>query len=499
MKRILCLGACLAVLLAAAPSLPAQDDRAVFELGGPVTRVVPHVIEMGDLWMTYEKEFSPEGTLQKIGGFYTVKDGKTGDHELKRDESGRLVEVSSVEGDGLRIIRYHYDREGRVYSEDWIFENIDFDTEVQTGSVRFSYDDYGNKIRADIRYTDGTPSETIIYSYNKFDENGNWVSRTMDGPGKYENYTETREIEYGEAKPVLAEAPSVLEDPTEPEPVQEPDSGTPRSRDSMEWLDFLALLLVIAIPFAICHILYVLLFEDRKIVPHTVDDFKQMRRLTGRPEELPEEEGNEIPKALAQVWLSFTQLETEEGPQVVPTTRKHIVAARKGLLACVDSAPTDPETVAFYNDCVEHYKACRKRSFTGSKLFIIISALIYVAIFFLAEHDWKMILFGSLNIAFYILAALEPEFVFQTKMLKGKDVSKPSAMTRVMAGLLGFAVAGESYRTITKWSDGTTTSEDDHTGFFLQLMFGIALMLVVSYFMFVVSMINYLRNYVLYR
>ena len=139
MKRTLCLWACQAVLLAAAPSLPAQDDRAVFELGGPVTRVVPHVIEMGDLWMTYEKEFSPEGTLQKIGGFYTVKEGKTGDHELKRDESGRLVEVSSVEGDGLRIIRYLYDREGRVYSEDWIFENIDFDTEVQTGSVRLYF------------------------------------------------------------------------------------------------------------------------------------------------------------------------------------------------------------------------------------------------------------------------------------------------------------------------------------------------------------------------
>ena len=499
MKRFLCLWTCQTFLLAAAPFLPAQNDRAVFELGGPVTRVVPHVIEMGDLWMTYEMEFSPEGTLQKIGGFYTVKEGNTGDHELKRDERGRLVEVSSTEGDGLRIIRYHYDGEGRVSGEDWLFENIDFDTEVQMGSVRFSYDDYGNKIRADIRYNDGAPSETITYSYDKFDDAGNWVTRSINWPGKYENYQETRDITYGEALPVLTEASPVADNPARSEPIQEPVSDNPNPHRTWGWAEILGLLLLLAIPFAVGHILYVLLFEDRKIVPHTVEEFRHMRRLTGRPADLPEEQGYEIRKALAQTWLSFSQVETEKGPQVIPTNRKQIDAARNGLLACLESAPTDPETVDFYNDCVEHYKACRKRVFTGSKLFIIISALIYVAIFFLAEHDWRMILFGSLNIAFYILAALEPAFVYQTKILKGKDASKPGAMTRVMAGLLGFAVAGESYRTITKWSDGTTTSEDDHTGFFLQLMIGFVLMFVVSYFMFVVSIFNYLRNYVLYR
>jgi hypothetical protein len=501
MKRILCLWACQTALLSAATSLLAQNDRAVFELGGPVTRVVPHVIEMGDLWMTYEMEFSPEGTLQKIGGFYTVREGKTGDHELKRDESGRLVEASSTEGDGVRIIRYHYDDEGRVSGEDWLFENIDFDSEVQTGSVRFSYDDYGNKIRADIQYADESPSETITYSYDKFDDHGNWVSRTMNWPGKYESHTETRDIEYGETKPVLTEAPPVVEEPTEPEPVQGPmqESDSQSSRETWGWAEFLGLLLVLAIPFAICHILYVLLFEDRKIVPHTVEEFKQMRRLTGRPEDLPEEEENRIRRELAQVWLSFTQIETEDGTQVIPTNRKQIVAARKGLLACIESAPTDPDSVNEYNDCVEHYKACRKRSFTGSTFFIIISALVYVAIFFLAEHEWRILLFGSLNIAFYVFATLEPAFVYQTKLLKGKDMSKPGAMTRIMAGLLGFAVAGESYRIITKWSDGTTTTEDDHTGFFVQLLIGFALMIVVSYFMFVVSLINYLRNYVLYR
>lgn len=499
MKRVLCYWACLMLPLFLAHSLQAQDDRAVFELSGPVTRVVSHVVDMGDLWMTYELGFSQEGTLQTIDGFYSLRDGGSGDYELKRGDNGRISQVSSTEGDGLRVIRYHYDREGRVTGQDWIFENIDFDTEVTTGSVQFSYDDYGNKIRADIQYTNGAPSESILYSYDKFDEYGNWVSRTMNWPGKYENYTETRDIEYGETKPILAEPTPAVEDPTDPELAPEPVSDAPRSRESWGWVEFFELLLVIAIPFALCHILYVLLFEDRLIVPHSVEEFKQMRRSTGRPEELPEEEENRIRRALAQVWLSFTTVETEDGTQVIPTNRKQIVAARKGLLACVESAPTHSDSVDYYNDCVKHYKACRKRVFTGSKLFIIISALIYVAIFFLAEHDWRMILFGSLNIAFYILAALEPAFVYQTKILKGKDASKPGAMTRVMVGLLGFAVAGESYRTITKWSDGSTTSEDDHTGFFVQLMIGFVLMLVVSYFMFVVSIFNYLRNYVLYR
>ena len=195
MKRFLCFWACQVLLLTLAHSLQAQDDRAIFELKGSVSQVVPDVIDMGDPWMTYQLAFSPSGKLLKVN-LFDINDPRNGSYELKRDGSGRIVELSSVEGEGLRVIRYRYDAAGRVTGQDWLYDNIDFDEVIEMGGTSISYDKDGNKVKVTIKYPDGRPSETVTYTYLKFDEAGNWTSRKMTRPGQYENHTETRTIRY---------------------------------------------------------------------------------------------------------------------------------------------------------------------------------------------------------------------------------------------------------------------------------------------------------------
>lgn len=185
----------MTLMLLAAGSLQAQNDLALFELKGPVAKVVPDIVDTGDLWMTYFLEFSPEGKLQKAQHF-SVLDPKNGSYEVKKDASGRIVQLDAVEGEGIRIVRYHYDGSGRVTGQDWSYDNIDFDEVFDMGKTRITYDGNGNKVKVVIEHADGTPAETITYTDYQFDARGNWISRKMTWPLQYENHVETREITY---------------------------------------------------------------------------------------------------------------------------------------------------------------------------------------------------------------------------------------------------------------------------------------------------------------
>lgn len=185
----------MTLMLLAAGSLQAQNELALFELKGPVAKVVPDIVDTGDLWMTYFLEFSPEGTLQKAQ-YFSVLDPRNGSYEVKKDASGRIVQLDAVEGEGIRIVRYHYDGSGRVTGQDWSYDNIDFDEVFDMGKTRITYDGNGNKVKVVIEHSDGTPSEIITYTDYQFDARGNWISRKMTWPGQYDHHLETREITY---------------------------------------------------------------------------------------------------------------------------------------------------------------------------------------------------------------------------------------------------------------------------------------------------------------
>ena len=67
-----------------------------------------------------------------------------------------------------------------------------------------------------------------------------------------------------------------------------------------------------------------------------------------------------------------------------------------------------------------------------------------------------------------------------------------------LAAVFGFIASAQTVRTVTKWSDGTKTVEDDHSQHWIFLIIGLAILAMIAFFLALWGFFNYIRNYVLY-
>lgn len=217
MKCFTCFLFSIMLMLASSCSLKTQDDRAVFDLKGPVAEVKPKGVNelIWDDYMAYPLSFSESGELLKIGSEEVSGPNNPG-YEFKRSKTGRLLSLTSVAGDGDRTLRYNYQKRGmlinfaasifpslkryennkfgRLTGYDELYENLD-NGEVSEGCrVSIGYDRYGN--RAWVTVINEGKAETVTYSSYEFDEVGNWISRKIFWRGHSENKFETRKITY---------------------------------------------------------------------------------------------------------------------------------------------------------------------------------------------------------------------------------------------------------------------------------------------------------------
>ena len=143
-----------------------------------------------------ETELTPEkklGDTNKGGNELYVVTWQDSPNTVK--EIGRLREISSVAGDGMCIVRFQYNKSGRIIGQNIIYENEDTDAVYQGPRISFSYDEKGNRVKATIKSSD-SPTETITYTDYQFDEAGNWISRKASGSGQSGSKIETRKITY---------------------------------------------------------------------------------------------------------------------------------------------------------------------------------------------------------------------------------------------------------------------------------------------------------------
>ena len=60
-------------------------------------------------------------------------------------------------------------------------------------------------------------------------------------------------------------------------------------------------------------------------------------------------------------------------------------------------------------------------------------------------------------------------------------------------------IAGaKTYKTVTKWSDGTTTTDTDNSETGIALIIALVVFVFLTFFLWVIAIWNYLRNYVLH-
>ncbi|MBO4738691.1 MAG: hypothetical protein J5606_03925, partial [Bacteroidales bacterium] len=346
-------------------SVVAQNDRATFGLCGNVTKVESSINDIGDLWSTYKLEFSAEGTLMFVNGLNVDADAFNYEYSITRDNNNRISEVTSVEGDGIRKIKYIYGNNGQVVSQKYYYENIDNDVTIEAGTAQFVYDFDG--YLTTIKYTDAETKKTenITYSYKKFDDNGNWVLRTVNYPSLgLNNAEETRSCSYesaGAANTISSTA------------------GVQKDADSV-WMIILGVVLsiilvaILGAPFV--YIIYVLCFRNRKIVLKTLGDFEQYREKMGLPLASTDEENETVLQMLDNVRNSLTPVVNENGEtELMITNKQQMEDYRNVLLQIIEIAPTNEECINEYNKYADVFKILNKRQFTGSKTYLIIGSI----------------------------------------------------------------------------------------------------------------------------
>ena len=260
-KSVVCIALIAIVSIFFSP-LYAQDDRATFGLKGNVTKVSPDhgnqsVYPIGEnKWVTYDLVFSSTGKLEEVKGMHVTSESFAYEHEIQRDSKNRISQLSSVAGEGVQWVVFHYDTKGRVSSEDYIYENLDTGEKENVGNVVYYYDDNDNMVKAVVYDKYEAKANTMKYTYKKTDESGNWTERVVNCPDLgLNNQQETRTLSY------TKEVGAVSEDDSAIEPSQTGTDGVSvpnQSKKRSFWDILFGILLVAALIFMIVYMGYIL-------------------------------------------------------------------------------------------------------------------------------------------------------------------------------------------------------------------------------------------------
>ena len=108
--------------------------------------------------------------------------------------------------------------------------------------------------------------------------------------------------------------------------------------------------------------------------------------------------------------------------------------------------------------------------------------------------------FMLLNICGYYFASQETQFMINAKELKEAGSSNNSKLMTVLIAMgIGVLFSGQTYKTVTKWSDGTTSTDYDNSEHLVAFILGMIIIAVLAFFMFAVALVNFVRNYLIYK
>ena len=250
------------------------------------------------------------------------------------------------------------------------------------------------------------------------------------------------------------------------------------------------------------HMVYVRYFK-KGFPTYDVSYFEEIRSLTS-PEMLPQGKDDnalldEIQNANSLFHVedtykdgtTFMCVEKKSEMKKAMATYKNIVAA----------APTNQTVVDELNVLVNHINENNVRHhFHGSKTLLWIAGvvgLIFTIVMFCGGSGsfWSgfgTMMFFGVNIYLYILACQGPAWLMAKRLRKNSG----HASTGIFAAVLAMIGGTKTVRTVTEWSDGTTTSEDDNSQHFIAWGIGLIVVVMMAFFLAAFALWNYLRNYV---
>jgi len=239
------------------------------------------------------------------------------------------------------------------------------------------------------------------------------------------------------------------------------------------------------------HILYELFFK-KKFKSYTVNDFRELRISNGEQEYASKEENEEAENILKSVFDSWTVVDTTQDEEFRDLHKSKQVKKSTELLNTVISVcPTDEHIVNRLNELSNAVNLANKREFNGSIKLIIIVPIVF-ALFSFMSGSWSSVPYFAGSIIFYVLSSFTPLFVINRKRFKGHD-GKGSFMSSFIGGLFGTIAAAKTVKYINKDTNEVVDTDNSETWWAMGFTF--VILVLISFFVVFIALINYIRNY----
>jgi hypothetical protein len=205
---------------------------------------------------------------------------------------------------------------------------------------------------------------------------------------------------------------------------------------------------------------------------------------------MTKEEVDELNTKLDSIDTIWGEIADSKGNMVVyPHSRKSLNQSLEILNAAIALNPDNKDIVTKINDYNEVLNHALSRQFTGSKALIAIAVIIGLFMG-LGTGIYAATVATITTVVAYIFASRTPNFMLIEQI--SKSGSKP---TTLIKRLLVTIVTGVS---AVKATNGNGRGADDnHTWYSIVLI--VVLTLVLAFLLPVITLVNYLRNYLIYK
>lgn len=252
--------------------------------------------------------------------------------------------------------------------------------------------------------------------------------------------------------------------------------------DVKRWVVFITLFVIVLAIAA--HTIYLLATTKKLKENYTVEAFRKNRTAAGLGA-MTKEEVDELDTKLDSIDTIWGEIADSKGNMVVyPHSRKSLNQSLEILNAAIALNPDNKDIVTKINDYNEVLNHALTRQFSGSKTIIAIATILGLILGF-GTGFYMAIVATIVTVLAYILASYTPNFMLIEQIARNGKRST-SLVKRLLLALIGSV-------TVANQND---KDKSERWVSYLLLFVGT---IVMAFLLPIIALVNYLRNYVIYR
>ena len=252
--------------------------------------------------------------------------------------------------------------------------------------------------------------------------------------------------------------------------------------DVKRWVVFITLFVIVLAIAA--HTIYLLATTKKLKENYTVEAFRKNRAAAGLGA-MTKEEVEELNTKLDSIDTIWGEIADSKGNMVVyPHSRKSLNQSLEILNAAIALNPDNKDIVTKINDYNEVLNHALTRQFSGSKTIIAIATILGLILGF-GTGFYMAIVATIVTVLAYILASYTPNFMLIEQIARNGKRST-SLVKRLLLALIGSV-------TVANQND---KDKSERWVSYLLLFVGT---IVMAFLLPIIALVNYLRNYVIYR